>query len=187
MTTPTEPSQDLKIRKAVRTDAEEICEIYNEALVEGRATFETEPRTESQCCKWITEHDERHPILVAVRNSKVDETWHNKEDNVQGWASITPYSSRLCYSGVGEFSIYVKHGFRGKGVGKKLMTELIQEAGRLGYWKLISRILPFNVASRNLCKSCGFREVGFYEKHGKLNGKWLDVVIVEKLIHENLR
>jgi phosphinothricin acetyltransferase len=186
MTAPTESSQDLKIRKAIRADAEEICEIHNEAIVEGIATFETESRTESQCCKWITEHDERHPILVAVRNS-VDEKWRNKEDVVQGWASITPYSSRLCYSGVGEFSIYVKHGFRGRGVGKKLMIELIQEAGRLSYWKLISRIFSFNVASRNLCKSCGFREIGFYEKHGKLNGKWIDTIIVERLIHENLR
>jgi phosphinothricin acetyltransferase len=103
-----------------------------------------------------------------------------------GWASISIYNIRPCYSGVGEFSVYVKEGYRGRGVGKKLMTALIEEAKRLGYWKILSRIFTFNVASRNLCRSCGFREVGIYEKHGKLNGRWLDTVIVERLIHENL-
>jgi phosphinothricin acetyltransferase len=77
-------------------------------------------------------------------------------------------------------------GSRGTGVGRQLMTSLIDEAERLGYWKLLSRIISSNIASRNLCRSCGFREVGTYEKHGKLNGKWADIVIVERLIHENL-
>jgi len=66
------------------------------------------------------------------------------------------------------------------------MTALVEEAKRLGYWKLVSRVFLSNFASRNLCKSCGFREVGIYEKHAKLDGKWVDKVIVERLIHENL-
>ena len=177
----------VRIRKVVPSDAAGICEIYNQAIDEGVATFETEPRTEFECRKWLEEHDVKHPVLVAVRGRQVSEIGLGGEDEeIVGWASIAIYRTRSCYSGVGEFSIYVKQGSRSTGVGKQLMTALIDEARHLGYWKLLSRIFPFNVASRNLCRSCGFREVGMYEKHGKLNGKWVDMVIVERLIHENL-
>jgi phosphinothricin acetyltransferase len=67
-----------------------------------------------------------------------------------------------------------------------LLPALLDEATKLGYWKLVSRVFDINIASRALCKSCGFREVGTYEKHGKLDGKWLDTIIVEKLIRENI-
>jgi len=128
------------------------------------------------------EDNESHPMLVAV--SGEDE--RVLDAAIVGWASISPYRPRSCYSGVGEFSIYVSKSCRGRGVGRRLMIALIEEARQLGYWKLVSRIFPFNVASRNLCRSCGFREVGIYEKHGKLDGKWVDTVIVERLIHENV-
>ena len=186
MSDATTPSQELRIRKAIVSDAQAICEIYNQAIAERKATFETEPRTVSDQCKWIAEHDERYPMLVAVR-SRADEMVLSKRDDViLGWASISTYRPRSCYSGIGEFSIYVREGSRSRGVGGRLMTALVDEAKRLGYWKLVSRIFRFNVPSRNLCKSCGFREVGIYEKHGKLDGKWVDTVIVERLIQENL-
>jgi len=185
MSDPTAFPKDLKVRKAIAPDAEAICEIYNQAIEERMATFETEPRTESDLSKWIVEHNERHPILVAVRSRK-DEMALGTHEAIVGWASISTYRPRSCYSGIGEFSIYVKKTFRNRGVGKRLMIALIEEASRLGYWKLVSRIFLFNFASRNLCKSCGFREVGIYEKHGKLDGKWLDTVIVERQISENM-
>ncbi len=186
MSNPAASAKDLKIRKAIASDAEAICEIYNQAIDERIATFETEPRTKSDLRKRIVEHEGRHPILVAVRSRENEMGLGKREAPIVGWASISTYRTRSCYSGIGEFSIYVEKRFRGKGVGKRLMTTLIEEASRLGYWKLVSRIFPFNVASRNLCKSCGYREVGIYEKHGKLDGKWLDTVIVERLIHKNL-
>jgi len=176
-------SRNLTIRKAIISDAESICTIYNQAIDERIATFEIEHRTESDQCKRISEDDERYPILVAAA-TREDERKH--EGQIIGWASISIYSPRSCYAGVGEFSIYVMNSSRGRGVGKKLMKALIEEAGRLGYWKLVSRIFPSNVASRNLCKSCGFREVGTYEKHGKLDGKWVDTIIVERLIRDNI-
>lgn len=67
-----------------------------------------------------------------------------------------------------------------------LLESLVEEAGRLGYWKLTSRIFDFNSASRHLCRSCGFREVGIHEKHSKLDGRWIDCIIVEKMIPENI-
>ena len=187
MKSSTTSSQELKIRKAIVSDAGAICEIYNQGIAEGMATFETERRTESERRKWIGEHDDRHPILVAVRLRDVHgKTSKKMKEAILGWGSISVYNPRPCYSGIGEVSTYVKKGFRGRKLGKVLLMALIEEAKRCGYWKILGRIFTSNVASRNLCKSCGFREVGIHEKHGKRKGKWVDIVIVEKLIHENL-
>jgi L-amino acid N-acyltransferase YncA len=82
--------------------------------------------------------------------------------------------------------VYLDHTARRRGVGRRLVEALVEAARERGYWKLVSRIFPFNTASRALCRACGFREVGVYEKHGCLGGQWLDVVIVERLIPENL-
>jgi len=182
----TPSSQGLKIRKAVISDAGAICEIYNQGIAEGMATFETEHRIESERRKWIREHDARHPILVAVRRQDAQREACEKEEAILGWGSISVYNPRSCYSGIGEFSVYVKKEYRGRKLGKILLMALVEEARRFGYWKIIGRIFTSNVASRKLCKSCGFREVGIHEKHGKLKGRWVDIVIVEKLIHENL-
>lgn len=165
----------LVVRRARREDAAAIAEIYTQGILERIATFESEPRTPEMMLAWLAERDERHPVLVAE--------WDGR---VLGWASISSYRPRACYAGVGEFSIYLHRDARGQGIGKVLLGALIDEARRLGYWKLLSRVFPFNTASRRLCAALGFREVGVYEKHAKLDGRWLDVVIVERLIPENL-
>jgi len=131
-------------------------------------------------------HDKRHPILVAVSLQNMKRRALIRRENVLGWGSISSYSPRPCYSGIEEFSVYVERISRRNGVGRALTKALVHEAKRLGYWKIIGRIFAFNVASRNLCRSCGFREVGVHRKHGKLGERWFDVVVVEKLIHENL-
>lgn len=167
---------ETAVRRANADDAKPVAEIYNCAIEERIATFETETRTEAAMRGWIAGHDARHPILVA----------EDPQGTVAGWASISEYRARRCYAGVGEFSVYVARGQRGRGIGKLLLNAVVEGARREGYWKLVSRVFPTNVASRELCRSCGFREVGIYEKHGKLDGKWLDTVIVERLIPENL-
>ncbi len=166
----------IAVRRASPADAGRVAEIYNHAIAERVATFETELRTEAAMETWIAAHGERHPVLVATEPAGV----------VVAWASLSEYRPRICYSGVGEFSVYVAPEHRGRGIGAFVLETLIQEAARLGYWKLVSRVFTFNAASRELCRRCGFREVGIYEKHGKLDGKWLDTVIVERLIPENL-
>ncbi len=105
---------------------------------------------------------------------------------VIGSASLSSYRPRACYAGIAEFSIYLDRRARGRGLGRPLLNALVDTARQRGYWKLVSRIFTFNQASRALCRACGFREVGVYEKHGQLDGAWLDVVIVERLIPENL-
>ncbi len=169
-------SLQVTIRKALLSDALSISEIYNEGITSRQATFETDLRDEGTMRKWLSDHyDSQHPVLVATLGP-----------SVVGWASISQYRPRTCYDGIGEFSVYVREGYQGKGIGKKLVLFLIEESKHLGYWKLVARIFDFNTASRSLCKGCGFREVGVYEKHGKLDGRWIDTVIVERLISENL-
>jgi L-amino acid N-acyltransferase YncA len=172
---------EIVVRAAALPDAGQIAELYNQGIEARTATFETELRSEQAMSEWLIEHqNKRQPVLVAVLSDG------NPRSDIVGWASSSTYSPRSCYSGIGEFSIYVRNGYRGRGIGEKLLLSLIDEARKLGYWKLVSRIFTSNTASRRLCKKCGFREVGVYEKHGKLDGKWLDTAIVERLIPENL-
>jgi L-amino acid N-acyltransferase YncA len=164
----------LAIRPAFDADAAAIADIYNQGIADRGATFETEPRTPEDIRPRI-EDSSRLPLLVAERAGLV-----------LGWAGLSSYRPRACYAGVAEFSIYLDREARGHGVGRPLLTALIDAARERGYWKLLSRIFPFNTASRSLCRTCGFREVGVYEKHAQLDGQWMDVVIVERLIPENL-
>jgi L-amino acid N-acyltransferase YncA len=163
----------LTIRPAVATDAAAIADIYNQGIAERGATFETARRTAADIEARLREQA-RYPLLVAEEG-----------DRVIGWAGTSSYRPRACYAGIAEVSVYLDRAARGQGVGRRLLEGLIAAAREGGFWKLVSRIFPFNTASRALCRSCGFREVGIYEKHGRLDGRWLDVVIVERLIPEN--
>jgi L-amino acid N-acyltransferase YncA len=107
--------------------------------------------------------------------------------NVVAWASAGTYRSRPCYDRLAEHSVYVDRLRRGAGVGRLALEGLIAEAERLGLLKLVSRIFPENVASLALHRSVGFREVGVYRRHGKLDGTWRDCVIVERLLGEAAR
>jgi len=166
---------DVHIRAAIATDAAAIAEIYNQGIEDRVATYETRWRSGEDQQAWLQSIAGRYPAIVA----QVD-------GEIIGWAGAAPYRDRECYRGIGEFSMYVHRDWRRRGVGDLLLAGLITEAERLGLWKLLSRIFPFNDASRALCRKHGFREVGVYEKHARLDGRWLDVVIVERLITANL-
>ena len=161
------------IRDATKEDAAAIARIYNQGIEERCATFETDLRTEADIVARLDEA--RYPLLVAQGGQAI-----------VGWAGLSAYRPRACYAGIAEFSIYLDRGERGKGIGRELLMALVDAARTQGYWKLVSRIFPDNAASRAVCVACGFREVGVYEAHGCLDGQWRDVVIVERLIRENL-
>jgi len=158
----------MTARIATDKDVHAIKVIYNQGIADRIATFETHLRTDEDIRSWF---DGPHPVVAVERNGAV-----------AGFAAAFPYRARGCYSGVAEFSVYVERSHRGCGVGKAAIKELIRAAAKAGYWKLLSRVFPENVASRKLLASAGFREVGIYRKHGKLYGNWRDVVIVEYLI-----
>jgi phosphinothricin acetyltransferase len=156
-------------RPARPNDAEAIAEIYNEGIADREATFETEPRTAEQIAGWF---DGRHPIVVVEDASGA----------VVAFASSSSYRSRACYVGIAEFSVYVARLHRGTGLGRLALAALVEAATAMGFWKLVSRIFPENRASLALMARLGFREVGTYQRHGKLDGRWRDCVIVERLI-----
>jgi phosphinothricin acetyltransferase len=166
----------VRIRRARPDDAAAVAAIYNQGIAARSATFETELRTAEDRRRVIEAQGERWPVLVA-----------EDAGTVMGWASLSEHSPRACYRGIAECSVYVSDRHQGHGVGKALIAALVAEAARLGYWKLVSRAFLFNTASRAMCVRAGFREVGVYERHARLDGEWLDVVIVERLIPENQR
>jgi L-amino acid N-acyltransferase YncA len=155
-------------RQGAAADADAIAAIYNEGIADRIATFETAPRSAAQIAQWFAD---RHPVTVAGRNGEV-----------LAYAAAFPYRPRPCYEGVREFSVYVARRARGLGHGQDALALLIETARRRGWWKLVSRIFPENAGSRALCSKLGFREVGTYQRHARLDGVWRDVVIVEKLL-----
>lgn len=165
----------IEIRSAVPTDAAAIAAVYNQGIAERSSTFETVPRTVGDIEQRLADLA-RYPLLVAT----------DAAGSVLGWAGLSGYRPRDCYAGIGEFSVYLDNAARSRGIGRQLLQALVDVARESGYWKLLSRIFLFNTASRALCHSVGFREVGIYKRHGQLEGRWLDVVIVEFLIAENL-
>jgi phosphinothricin acetyltransferase len=161
----------MRIRRATPADADAIARIYNEGIDDRIATFETAHRSASDIRDWFSGS---HPIVV-VEDGGVDR-------RVIAFAATSTYRPRECYRGIAEFSVYVAREARGQGAGRIAMTGLFDEARAAGFWKLVSRVFVENEPSRALLKSLGFREVGTYEKHARLDGVWRDVVIVERLL-----
>jgi len=139
----------LIIRPAEIKDIESITEIYNEAIETTTATFDTEPKSLDQQHKWLDNHDDKHPVIVAEMNEKV-----------VGWASLSPWSDRPAYSSTAENSVYVKSEQRGKGLGKKLLQHLLKEAEHCGIHSIIARIAEGNELSIKLHKDQGFEHIG---------------------------
>jgi L-amino acid N-acyltransferase YncA len=167
------PTTPATTRLARPADAAAIAEIYNQGIEERIATFETEPRSPEAILASLDERGDRFPTVVAERDGRVI-----------AWAAASLYRTRPCYAGIGEYSVYVDRAARGTGAGKIVLEALFAACEERGIWKLVSRIFPQNTASLALCRATGFREVGVYRRHAKLEGEWRDCVIVEKLLGE---
>jgi thioredoxin type arsenate reductase len=161
-------AMSITTRPAIRNDAGAIAGIYNQGIEDRIATFETRLRTAEDVERWF---DGLHPIVVAEGGGEII-----------GFASTSSYRPRDCYAKTAEFSVYVARDHRGRGVGRLALKALINEAGKAGLHKLVSRIFPENGASRSACRAAGFREVGTYKEHGQLEGVWKDCVIVERVV-----
>jgi L-amino acid N-acyltransferase YncA len=156
---------DFIVEKMKVEDWEGVRSIYREGIATGNATFEKDVP------EW-QEWDRRHLgdcRFVARR-----------EGQVVGWGALSPVSSRCVYAGVAEVSIYVAALARGEGIGKSLLRTLIEESERQGIWTLQAGVFPENEASIALHKAWGFREVGYREKIGQMNGHWRDVILLER-------
>ena len=161
----------LKTRLATTADAAAIAAIYNEGIADRIATFETESRSTQQLTTQLVDKGDRFPTVVVERDGQV-----------VAWASAGAYRSRPAYAGVAEHSVYVARSARGTGAGRAALEALCRAYAERGFWKILSRIFPENTASLALHERCGFRVVGVYHRHGKLEGEWRDCVIVERLL-----
>ncbi|HEY6003031.1 MAG TPA: arsinothricin resistance N-acetyltransferase ArsN1 family A [Anaeromyxobacter sp.] len=155
-------------REAVPPDAEAIARIYNEGIEDRVATFEVRSRTADDVRAWLGGD---HPVVVV-----------EEAGEVVAWAAASAYSARACYAGVAEVSVYVARAARGRGLGRTALDALAARAAAAGFHKLTGKILAENAASRALVRAAGFREVGVHERHGRLDGTWRDVVVVERLL-----
>jgi L-amino acid N-acyltransferase YncA len=163
----------MNVRLATVGDAEAIARIYNEGIADRIATFETEPRTAAQLAATLADKGDRYPTVVVERDGEV-----------VAWASAGAYRNRPAYAGVAEHSVYVGRAARGTGAGRAALEALCRAYAERGFWKIVSRIFPENTASLALHERCGFRVVGTYRRHGKLEGSWRDCVIVERLLDD---
>jgi L-amino acid N-acyltransferase YncA len=160
----------VQIRTARLTDAEAIRGIYNSAI--GTiATFDLEPRSLEEQQQWLSLRSGAHVVLVADNNG-----------TVAGFASLSPYRDRPAYRTTVENSVYVGQTHQGKGVGKQLMTELIATARDHGFHSMIARIVSSNASSIALHRGLGFEIVGVEKEVGRKFGKWLDVVVMQRML-----
>jgi len=162
---------DLSIRRAGAADAEAIAAIYNEGIDDRVATLETERRTPNERRAWLDARGERHPVLVAERGGQV-----------VAWASVNPFNPRTAYDHVADLSIYVARSARGTGVGRVLLARVLDEARRLGFHKMVLAAFPSNTAGMRLYTRMGFTTVGTYREQGCLDGRWVDVIVMEQIL-----
>lgn len=165
MPLPSKESIQFSINPLLPTHWPAVKRIFEEGIATGLASLETSaPPWE----EWDTHHDQRCR-LVAVEG-----------EEVLGWAALTPVSHRCVYGGVSEVSIYIGAAHRGKGVGKQLFQALVDASEEAGFWTLESIVFQDNVASINLHKAVGFREIGYRERISKFQGKWITTVLLER-------
>jgi phosphinothricin acetyltransferase len=158
----------ITTRPAAPGDAAAIARIYNQGIEDRVATFETRLRSPADVEKWF---DGVHPIVVAEELGEPI-----------AFAATFTYRPRECYAGIAECSVYVAREARGRGAGRAVLMALQGAAREAEFHKLVSRVFPHNTASLKLLERLGWSRVGVYQRHGQLDGVWLDVVIVEKLL-----
>lgn len=164
-----------RTRYAQVSDIPAITKAYNDGIEDRVATLETALRTDKDMEHWLTSRSDRHKVIVV----------EDENGEVYGWASLNVFNSRCCYSGVADLSIYIKRDKRNKGLGKILIDAISNVAREQGFGKIVLSTFKFNEAGQRLYKWAGFREVGTYIRQGILDGKWVDVTVMEKLLDNN--
>jgi L-amino acid N-acyltransferase YncA len=162
----------VEIRRATVEDAEAIRAIYNVEVTQSTVTFDIVPRTNEEQVAWLVQRSGAYAVLVAV----------DDDGTVLGFASLSPFRERPAYSTTVEDSVYVDRAQRGRGVAKALLEELVATATAHGFHAMIARIVGGHDASIALHERVGFDVVGTEREVGRKMGRWLDVVVMERLL-----
>jgi phosphinothricin acetyltransferase len=190
-----------RLRLATASDAEAICRIYNEGIEDRVATLETELRTPDERRQWLASRSPRHPVIVAETTDesaapeigRVGATSSSVRPpskqagltdpaTIIGWASLNVFNAREAYRFVADISVYVERRWRGKGVGGVLLAKLAELGRQHGFHKLVLAAFPSNTGGMALYEKLGFRTVGIYREQGMLDGKWVDTIVMERLL-----
>ncbi len=161
----------VTIRDATGADVDAMCAIHNQGIADRIATLDATPRIPADTRAWLTERGPRHPVVIAELDGAV-----------VGWASLNRFNPRPVYDLVADFSVYIERARRGQGIGRQLLDRLIELAHSLGYHKMVLAAMAHNDAGLALYARKGFRRVGVYREQGQLDGRWVDVVIMEKML-----
>ncbi len=161
----------IVVREACAGDAERIREIYNEGIADRIATLESAPKSADEIAQWWAQHDHTYAVLVAA-----------EENTVAGWASLNRFSHRCAHAGIADLSVYVAREWRGRGIGAVLLEELERRAQAAGFHKIVLHALNENDHGKRLYQKRGFELVGVFREHGNLDGRYVDVVAMEKLL-----
>jgi phosphinothricin acetyltransferase len=165
----------MKYRLATHDDAEEMRAIYNREVLGSTVTFDMVARSPEDQLAWMDEHSGAHPAVVAVDDLDV----------IVGFGSLSPYRPRPAYRTTVEDSVYVAPAAQGGGVGKGILTELVRLAGAHGFHTVMARIVGGHEASIAVHRTCGFELIGVEREVGRKFGRWLDVVLMQRLIGQN--
>ncbi|SFL85870.1 arsinothricin resistance N-acetyltransferase ArsN1 family A [Pelosinus propionicus] len=166
------PEGTFLIRIASLSDIKQITEIYNQGIQDRIATLETNTKSVEEMIAWLKNRSSRHKVLVL----------EDAEKRIKGWASLNVFNARECYKGVADLSIYINREERNKKLGKHLLLALIQVAKEEEFYKMVLTTLAVNRTGHKLYYALGFTKVGTYVKQGMLDGKWIDVHVMEKFL-----
>lgn len=167
----------MELRLARPSDAEAIRAIYNMQVTTSTNVFDLVPRSLADQRQWLAEHAGAHPCVVAVTAGGAPAS-----DEVIGFGSLSPYRSRPAYSTTVEDSVYVHQDHQGRGVGRAVLAELVGLGASHGFHAMIGRIVGHNQASIAMHRSVGFEQVGVEAEVGRKFGRWLDVVVMQRLL-----
>lgn len=162
----------MLIRPAEDADSEAIRAIYNDEVIGGTNTFDLVPRSVPDQARWMERHRGAHPAVVAVA----------PDGRIAGFGALSTFRSRPAYATTVEDSVYVDRAYRGAGVGRAVLQELLALAGHHGFHAVIARIVGQNQISIGLHQACGFEVVGTEREVGRKHGHWLDVVELQRLL-----
>src|ERR1700730_12860787 len=165
--------EPMSIRFATLDDAPTICTIYNQGVDDRGATLETEVRDVDERRRWLSSRGTRYPVLVAEARGQII-----------GWSSLNSFNPRRAYDHVADISVYVQRSWRGRGAGRLLLDRVIDLGRGLHFHKLVLACCPTNKAGIALYERMGFAPVGIYREQGLLDGRWVDVLVMERLFEQ---
>lgn len=160
----------LTIRQATLNDMGIVADIYNDAILNTTATFDTETKTLENRIQWLNQHSAMNPVIVG-----------ELEGAVVGWASLSKWSDRCAYDTTAEVSVYVHKDFRDRGIGRKLLEVITLEGEKAGLHTILSRITQGNEKSIHLHELFGYEHIGVLKEVGMKFGQFLDVHMMQKV------